>query len=127
LSQDKQRKSSGTNTNLLEDQIILVVSTEISSLESFGVNESLEQVFEPASSLKSIIMTSDDRNRDENELNDFVNQAEMDLTRGFHPGWQHGANDQTARCNGRALQELSAKAQRVLPTPLSLTQLWRLP
>jgi hypothetical protein len=81
LSQDQQRKSSGTTPNLLEDQKILVVSTDVSSLESFVVDESLDQVFEAASSVKSIVMTSDDMDKDRKELGELIAQAEdkMDL------------------------------------------------
>ena len=60
MSQDQQRRPSGTNPNLLEDKIILIVSTEVSSLESTGVDVGLEQVFTAASSVKSVVMTSED-------------------------------------------------------------------
>ena len=40
LSQDHQRKLSGTNPNLLEEQRILLVSTGVSSLESLGLMKS---------------------------------------------------------------------------------------
>ena len=63
----------------MEEQRILLVSTVVSSLESSGVDESLERVFEAAASMKSIVMTREDMFRDKNVLEDLVAKAKAKI------------------------------------------------
>jgi hypothetical protein len=48
-------------------------------LESSGAEDSLEQLFESASQVALIVITSEDMERDKKELEDLVAEAEMDL------------------------------------------------
>ena len=57
LTQD-QRKPSLMNPNLLEEERMILVSTSVSSLESSGGEDSLEQLFESVSQVCSIVMLS---------------------------------------------------------------------
>ena len=59
--------------------MILVVSTEESSTESSGVDESLEQVFAAASSVKSLVVTSMEMETDKMDLEDFITKAEAEI------------------------------------------------
>ena len=77
-SQD-QRKPNFTNPNLLEEHRIILVSTEVLSLESSGAEDSLEQLFESASQVALIVITSEDMERDKKELKDLVAQAEAKM------------------------------------------------
>ena len=70
------RPASETNPNLLEEPMILVVPTEESSLESSEVDESLEQVFAAASSVKSLVMTSVEMETEKADLKDLFTKAE---------------------------------------------------
>ena len=59
--------------------MIIVVSTEESSIESLDVDESLERVFATASSVKSIVMMSEEMNTDKTDLEDLIIQAEAEI------------------------------------------------
>ena len=72
-------RPSETNPNLLEDRQIEVVSTEESSIESLDVDESLERVFATASSVKSIVMTSEEMSTDKTDLEDLITHAEAEI------------------------------------------------
>ena len=69
-------RTSETNPNFLDEPMILVVSREESSIESSGVDKSLEQVFAAESSVKSLMMTSVEMETDKADLEDLINKAE---------------------------------------------------
>ena len=61
---------------MLEAVQIPIVSTDVSSFESCGVEESLEEVFARASAIKSIVMSAPDMNADKEEVERLIDNAE---------------------------------------------------
>ena len=74
-----RRLQSGTDPNLLEAVQIPIVSTDVSSFESCGVEESLDEVFARASAIKSIVMSAPDMNADREEIENLIDGAEADI------------------------------------------------
>ena len=65
-----------TDPYLLEASHIPIVSTDVSSFESCGVGESLEEVFSRASAIKSIVMSAPDMEADKEEIELLIDEAD---------------------------------------------------
>ena len=74
-----RRLESATDPNLLEAIHIPIVSTDVSSLESGGEEDSLEEVFARASLVKSTVMSAPDMDAERRVIKNLVMGAQADM------------------------------------------------
>ena len=121
-----RRLESATDPNLLEAIHIPIVSTDVSSLESGGVEESLEEVFARASLVKSTVMSAPDMDAERKEIKRLISgaQAEMEVNpvEFMQPGEEEHMNsvwdglDKTYRSCVVKFEEWQDEYQSILDT-----------